>query len=125
MKWQRRLEPLRLEVAERAFSEDMATIAWEVANRYFDVFEAQQDIAIAAFNVAVNDTIYVLSRGRFDIGRIAENDLLQSELQLINARTARDNAEINYQRAIEALRSAAGDRTRPVDAAARDLSRAG
>ncbi|MDZ4698913.1 MAG: TolC family protein [Rhodothermales bacterium] len=106
LKWQRRLEPLRLEVAERAFTEDMATIAWEVANRYFDVFEAQQDIEIAVFNVAVNDTIFVLSQGRFDIGRIAENDLLQSELQLINARTARDNAEINHQRAVQELRIA-------------------
>lgn len=106
LKWQRRLEPLRLEVARRAFTEDMATIAWDISNRYFDVFEAQQDIEIAAFNVAVNDTIFVLSQGRFDIGRIAENDLLQSELQLINARTARDNAEINHQRAVEALRIA-------------------
>ncbi|MEZ4699049.1 MAG: TolC family protein [Rhodothermales bacterium] len=106
LKWQRRLDPLRFAVAERAFTEDMATIAWDVANRYFDVFEAQQNIAIATFNVAVNDTIYVLSRGRFDIGRIAENDLLQSELQLINARTALDNAEITYQRALEALKIA-------------------
>jgi outer membrane protein TolC len=106
LKWQRRLDPIRLDLAHRSFGDDIAGVAVEVTGLFFDVFEAEQDIAIATFNVAVNDTIYILSRGRYDIGRIAENELLQSELQLINARTDLENAQIAHRRAFEALRVA-------------------
>ncbi len=34
----------------------------------------------------VNDTLYKISTGRFNVGKIAENELLQVELHLMNAR---------------------------------------
>ena len=40
-------------------------------------------------NVAVNDTLYTLNKGRFEVGKIGENDLLKSELALLRARAAR------------------------------------
>jgi outer membrane protein TolC len=54
----------------------------------------------------VNDTIYTLSEGRYEIGRIAENDLLQSELQLLNAQSALSAARIAVDEAREDLRRA-------------------
>lgn len=106
MKWERRLEPMQFRVAERSYVETLAGNASEMADLFFAVYDAQKSIDIATFNVAVNDTIFTLSQGRFDIGRIAENDLLQSELQLINAQTELSNAQISYQRALQDLKIA-------------------
>ena len=104
LKWQRRIEPIQFESTTREYIEEMATLSTTVADQFFAVYDAQRSIDIASFNVAVNDTIYTLSRGRFDIGTIAENELLQSELQLINAQTSLADAEIQYQEALQSLR---------------------
>ena len=106
MKWQRRIEPVQFESTTREYVEEMASLSREIADLFFAVYDAQRSIDIATFTVAVNDTIYTLSSGRFEIGRIAENDLLQSELQLINARTRLADAEILYQEALQNLKIA-------------------
>ena len=106
MKWTRRTEPLRYEVARRGYAEDFESIAIDITTRFFEVYIAQIDRDIAAFNAAVNDTIFTLSQGRFEIGAIAENDLLQSELALLNAQSDRSRAEIRYQQALQELKLA-------------------
>ena len=61
-------------------------------------------LANAAANVAVNDTLYTLNKGRFEVGKIGENDLLKSELALLRARAAVDDAKLARDRAEAALR---------------------
>lgn len=106
MKWEREIEPLRHRTAQRRHAEDIAQVAVDITGRFFEAVIAQMNVDRAAFNVAVNDTIYTLSEGRFDIGRIAENDLLQSELALLNAQTELAAARIAYERAVRELQTA-------------------
>lgn len=108
LKWERRTQPLQQEIARQTFREDLEGVAVDVTNAFFDVYLAEMNVEIATFNVAVNDTVYTLSEGRYNIGRIAENDLLQSELQLLNAQTALAEATISYQRSLQALKLALG-----------------
>ncbi len=108
MKWDRLITPMQYESDSRAYVEDVADLAVEISDFFFAVYDSQQSIDIATFNVAVNDTIFTLARGRFDIGIIAENELLQTELQLINAQTDLSNAQINYSRALQELKLALG-----------------
>ena len=42
--------------------------------------------------------------GRFEVGKIGENDLLQSELALLRSRSALDDARLGYDRALAQLR---------------------
>ncbi|PEN13170.1 hypothetical protein CRI94_11020 [Longibacter salinarum] len=111
-RWGRRLAPLQLEVANKTLNEDLARVAVTTADRYFALYIAQINAEIADFNVAVNDTIYTLSQGRFDIGRIAENELLQTELELLNAKTARQEAQIELEQARQALQRTLGREAR-------------
>ena len=104
LKWNRRVEPLRYRVAERRLDADLAAVAVDVVEAYFDVYAAVVNRDIADANVAVNDTIYGLSQGRYEIGRIAENELLQSELALLNAQSERSQAAITLERARRVLR---------------------
>lgn len=106
LKWAQRLSPLTYRIAQRTLTEDIADVAVDISQRFFDVYIEKMNVDIAQFNVAVNDTIYTLSEGRYEIGRIAENDLLQSELQLLNAQSDLSAARIAYDEAREDLRRA-------------------
>lgn len=104
--WDRREQPVRSALAERQFIEAREEIALQTAGLFFDAYAARVALGNAATNVAVNDTLFTLNRGRYEVGRIGENDLLQSELALVRARTALDGARLEYDRALAALRLA-------------------
>jgi outer membrane protein len=58
-----------------------------VATRFFfDLLLEQINLEIALKNQANNDTIYKIAQGRYNLGKIAEDELLQLELTLMNCR---------------------------------------
>ncbi len=85
-RWQKRIEPLVFEEARRAYTEQMEEIALQANNLFFELLSAENNFRLAEINLANTDTLYKISKGRFDLGKIAENDLLQIELSLLNAR---------------------------------------
>lgn len=104
--WERREESVRAELDEREYVEAMEDVALQAVNAFFDVYGARLGLDNAVKNAAVNDTLYRLNSGRFEVGRIGENDLLQSELALLRARAALESARLADGRATEALRLA-------------------
>lgn len=102
----RREQPVRSQLAERQFLEAREDVALQVTSLFFDMYTAQVGLANARTNVAVNDTLYTLNKGRYEVGKIGENDLLQSELALLRSRTSLDGAKLDYDRAAAALRLA-------------------
>lgn len=100
LKWRNRLEPLRYEIAEKEFVEEMEALAVQVTDGFFDILLARINVENSEFNVARNDSIYTISQGRFRVGNIAENDLLQTELALRNAESSLTRSRIEYQRAL-------------------------
>ncbi|MDH3496842.1 MAG: TolC family protein [Gemmatimonadota bacterium] len=104
--WDRRVQQTGWELAERQYRQDREAIALQTADLFFAVYAAEVALANAIANATTNDTLYLLNRGRFDVGRIGENDLLQSELALLRAQTAVDEARLDRARALAALRLA-------------------
>ncbi len=104
--WNRREQNVRSDRDERAYREAMEDVAVNVVNLYFAAYAAQANLANARANAAVNDTLFRLNRGRLEIGKIGENDLLQSQLALLRARAAVDAAVLEQERAFAALRIA-------------------
>jgi outer membrane protein TolC len=102
--WEERVQSLSSVVAERAYLEAREDVARSTADAFFNLYAQQMALANAAFNAAVNDTLYTLNKGRFEVGKIGENDLLKSELALLRARAAVDDAKLNRDRAEAALR---------------------
>lgn len=96
-RWQKEIEPLRYEESKREFVENIEQISLETIRQYFNLLAAQVQLNTAKINLANTDTLFKISEGRYNLGRIAENELLQMELSLLNARNAVSNAELNYQ----------------------------
>ncbi len=104
--WDAREQSIRGDVAERQYLEAREDLAIATTTAFFDYFAARVALDNALTNVAVNDTLFTLNKGRFEVGRIGENDLLQSELALLRARTTLDGARLEHDRALAALRLA-------------------
>jgi outer membrane protein TolC len=102
--WDARAQDLRANLAERVYAESREDLALNTASAFFDYYSANVALANATTNVAVNDTLYTLNKGRFEVGKIGENDLLQSELQLLRARASLDGAKLERDRSESALR---------------------
>ncbi|MEO8296007.1 MAG: TolC family protein [Gemmatimonadota bacterium] len=103
-KWDQREQHAQIQFEERVYAESMEQIAIQTTQAFFDLYSARVGLDNAVKNAAVNDTLYTLNKGRFEIGRIGENDLLQSELALLRARSSVQDAQLEFDRAAAALR---------------------
>ncbi|NER15781.1 TolC family protein [Spongiivirga citrea] len=102
-KWDKKIEPLLYEESKRDFVEKMEDISLRTCRRYFGLLRSQIQLKIAETNLANQDTLYKIAQNRFKIGKIAENELLQLELSLLNARNNKTNSEINLKQTSQNL----------------------
>ncbi len=108
LKWDRKIEPVRYEESKRDYSEGMEQIARDAVNFFFSVLQAQINMQIAKYNLANNDTIYQIEKGRYNIGTTSEDKLLQVELQLLRSRQDVAQANLDLQTASLQLRTFIG-----------------
>jgi outer membrane protein TolC len=102
--WDARERDLGVDVADRQYLETKEDIAAAATGAFFDYYAAQVALRNATSNVATNDSLFLLNKGRFEVGKIAENDLLQSELALLRVRNALDAAKLEHDRTLAFLR---------------------
>jgi len=95
LKWQKKIEPMKYEEAKKAYIEAVEQVHLSAVRRFFQLALAQINMEIANMNYANADTLYRLAEGRYNLGTVAENELLQMELSFLNAETARNEARNN------------------------------
>jgi outer membrane protein TolC len=98
-KWDKKIEPLVYEESKRDFIETMERISLTTSRFYFSLLKSQMQLKIAEKNLSNQDTLFVIAKGRFKMGKIAENDLLQMELSLLNSRNNVTTNKIALKRA--------------------------
>jgi outer membrane protein TolC len=102
--WDKRVQHLDARVAEQEYLEAREDVARNTADAFFSLYAQEVALRNASNNVSVNDTLYTLNKGRYEVGKIGENDLLKSELALLRARAAVEQARVARARAEAALR---------------------
>lgn len=105
LKWNRRIEPLRYEEACKTYLEAMELVAACAVDKFFALATAQSNLLTAASNYAHADTLYRYAHGRYEIGTITENEMLQLEINRLNEETNRLNARIEVEDCMQDLRS--------------------
>ena len=108
LKWERRIEPIKYEEAKKTYIETLELVAAYTTNRFFNLATAQTSLEIANYNFAYADTLYRYAQGRYNIGTITENEMLQLELNKLTEQTNRLNAQIEVDDYIQSLRSYLG-----------------
>ncbi len=104
-KWDQQIESLSYEESKKQYVEEKEQIAYDAVDLYFTLYIAQLNLQEARRQKVYSDSLYQLSVGRFEVGRIAETDLLQIELRSKNAEAEEATQLLNYQSANEALRN--------------------
>lgn len=104
-RYDKTLEPLQYEKAKRTYQEDMEQVAINAINHYFNLLLAQLEVKISLKNLNNYDTLYRIALGRFNLGKIAENELLQLELNYLNAKASVDIANLNLNNMLFRLKS--------------------
>jgi outer membrane protein TolC len=93
-RWDKKIQPLKYDQAKRKYLEDVEQISITATNYFFSLLEAQVEKKIALTNLSNYDTLYRIAKGRYQLGKIAENDLLQLELNFLQAQAAVENADL-------------------------------
>jgi len=104
-KWDTKIEPIRYEEAKRRYLEDLEDVSITATMHFFQLLLAQINLQIQLTNQANNDTLYQIARGRYNIGTIAENELLQMELNWLNSNSNVENSRLDYEMKLFNLRS--------------------
>ncbi len=104
MKWRKKIEPVTYKESEKQYSEQMEAVANRAENLFFELLFSQLDAEAAQQDKANADTLLELSKGRYEVGKIAETDLLQVQLNAMQAETRLAAAQLNMQTNTEQLR---------------------
>jgi outer membrane protein len=84
-KWERKIAPIQFEESKRKLAEDIETISIQAINYFFNYLDAQIRLKTAENNKISNEELYKISEGRFTLGTIAENELLEMELSVLES----------------------------------------
>jgi outer membrane protein TolC len=108
LRWQKKTEPLKYDAAKKTFLSNIEAVHQQAVQYFFGLALAQINKQIAEMNFSNADTLYRIARGRYDLGTIAEDELLQMQLSWLNTETARKQAEMNLRDREIRLRSFLG-----------------
>jgi outer membrane protein len=108
LRWQKKIEPMKYEEARKTYLRDVENVRMQAVQNFFGLALAQINRDIAQTNMQNADTLYQIARGRYNLGTIAEDELLQMELSYLNAGTAINESEINLRDREIRLRSFLG-----------------
>jgi len=108
LKWNRKIEPVRYREARQTYVETLELVAASTTEKFFNLAQAQSNFEIANNNYANADTLYNYAKGRYNIGTISENEMLQLELNVLTEETNRMNVRIEMENSMQELRSYLG-----------------
>jgi outer membrane protein TolC len=108
LRWQKKIEPLKYEEARKTYLRDVENVHMMAVQYFFNLALAQINREIAETNMQNADTLYQIAKGRYNLGTIAEDELLQMELSYLNAGTAINESEMNLRDRELKLRSFLG-----------------
>ena len=96
-KWERKIEPAKYEEAKKNYIHSLERVSNIAIGYFFDLVLAQINVQISVKNFANTDTLYHIAEGRYQLGTIAENELLQMELSYLNSGTALNKSNIDLE----------------------------
>lgn len=108
LKWNKKTEPIRYSQSQKAYTETQELVAATAAMKFYQLALAQNSWQSAAYNYAAADTLYQYAEGRYNIGTITENEMLQLEINFLLEQTNMMNSRIEMDNMILDLRSFLG-----------------
>lgn len=109
LRWDKKIEPLKFNESKQAYIESQEQIAITVSGYFFDLLLAQENLKIAEANFINTEKILKIANLKFDLGKISKNEILQLQLERLNAQKAVGTAKRDMEIATLNLRSYTGN----------------
>lgn len=93
MKWDSKIEPVRYKEAKARFLSATEDVALAAVEYYFTLLLSRENLATARQNLENAEKLYLVAVEKRKMGQISENDLLQMELNLLDARSVLTDCE--------------------------------
>ncbi len=104
-KWDKKIEPLRYEKAKREYLSSVEQVSITALRYYFNLLSAEINVKVVDLNVANYDTLFQIAKGRYQLGKIAENELLQLELSLLKSKSRQERMHLDYKNVLYRFKS--------------------
>ena len=108
LKWEKKIEPRKFELAKRSYLNSMESITVTAVTYFFDLLLAQRRVEIARESHRNTGQLYNIARQRFEIGSITRDELQQLELKLLNDSLAIGDNQLAEKTAMQRLRNFLG-----------------
>jgi outer membrane protein TolC len=108
LKWQKKIEPVKYDAARKSYLSNIEGVHMSAVTNFFSLALAQINKQISEMNYSNADTLFRIAKGRYQLGTIAEDELLEMQLSWLNAETARKQADMNLRDKEIRLRSFLG-----------------
>lgn len=108
LKWEKRIAPLEYEEAKKNYVMSIENVHLQAVQYFFSLALAQINKQIAELNYSNADTLWKMSQGRYNLGTIAEDEMLEMQLSWLNTEIARKEADMNLRDREIRLRSFLG-----------------
>jgi outer membrane protein len=105
LKWDKKIQPLLYNESRQAYIEAQEQIAITATGYFFDLLLAQVNLKIAETNYANTQSILKIANTKFELGKVSKNEILQLQLELLNAKKAVGIAKRDKEIASLTLRS--------------------
>jgi outer membrane protein TolC len=104
-KWEKRIEPVKFELAKLEYIQSSEKTAYETTGLYFGLLIADQNLKIAENKLSNADTLYQIGQKRIEILAINQADLLTLKLDKLNAENDLRKSQQEYKNALKKLGS--------------------
>lgn len=105
MKWQSKIEPVRYSEAKAAFLSATEDVARATVEYYFSLILSRTNLSIAQQNLATAEKLYAVAKEKRKMGQISENDLLQMEINMLDAQSSLTDCESTLKSNMFTLRA--------------------
>lgn len=109
LRWDKKIEPLKFNESKQEYIESQEQISITVTGYFFDLLLAQVNLQIAETNFTNTEKILKIANLKFDLGKVSKNEILQLQLERLNAQKAVGTAKRDMEIATLNLRSYTGN----------------
>lgn len=105
LRWRGKIEPVRYSEAKAAFMSATEDVALTTIGLFFNLILSRENLVTANLNLENARKLYSVAKKKRAMGRISNNDLLQMELNVLDAESKYTQSETTLKSNMFALRS--------------------
>ncbi|WP_432327857.1 TolC family protein [Mucilaginibacter sp. P25] len=107
-KWQKQIEPLKMQEGEKAFVQEMESLSDNIVTYFFDAIEASVNKKLAIKNLQNIQHLYTIEDRRISLGTTTKDKILQLKLKILNSQQDLQKSNVDFKSAVYKLKAYAG-----------------